>query len=303
MLVDIVAEQHQRGRVLQRRRLSDVACARRFDRDDRLDLVRALLRDLEAERAALAVQQQHAGADLVHQREVGVDDRLVGGEPARHRLLHVIVVGLHRELVSGQHLALGRISVPRALAVADAEALERVRVVQKNRLGRPHVRTRKARAAALDRVGDVDVPALADEQVEPTFAAVRRGFVGHAGETAAVPHQQRQLALAVPGQKVLHVHLLDHELPVGVEFRRRAAGDPHDLPHRPATDLGDASADVERAHAAQHDVVLARARRQGRERKDRGDQHTTHAVPPRLVLPAMVMAAVTPRAAPARPFA
>src|SRR5262249_61808639 len=98
-------------------------------------------------------------------------------------------------------------NVPRALAVADAEALERVGVVQENWFGRPHVRARKARAAALDRVGDVDVPALADEQVEPTFAAVRRGLEGHAGETAAVPHQQRQLALAMPGQKVLHVHL------------------------------------------------------------------------------------------------
>ena len=44
----------------------------------RLDLVGALLGDLEAERAALAVQQHHAGADLVDQREIGGDDRLVG---------------------------------------------------------------------------------------------------------------------------------------------------------------------------------------------------------------------------------
>src|SRR5262249_25039443 len=141
-----------------------------------------------------------------------------------------------------QHPALGRVRAPRALAVADAETLERVRVVQEDRLGRPHVRARKARAAALYRAGDVDRPALADEQVEPTFTAVRRGFVANAGETGAVPHQQRQLALALPGQKVLHVHLLHHELAVGVEFRRRTAGDPHDLPHRPAADLGDAAA-------------------------------------------------------------
>src|SRR5262249_20055180 len=162
--------------VLQRGRLADVAGGRRLDRDDRFDLVGALLRDLETERAALAVQQQYAGADLVHQRDVGVDDRLVGGWPAPHRLLHVVFVGLDWNLASGQHSALGRVSGPRALAVADAEALERVGVVQENRLGRPYVRTRKAGAAALDRVGDVNVPALADEQVEPTFAAVRRGF-------------------------------------------------------------------------------------------------------------------------------
>ena len=66
MLVDIVAKQQQRGRVLQRARLADVAGGGRLDRNDRLDLVGALLRDLEAERAALAVQQQHAGADLIH---------------------------------------------------------------------------------------------------------------------------------------------------------------------------------------------------------------------------------------------
>ena len=41
-----------------------------FDRDDALDLVRPLLGDLEAERAALAVQQHHAGTDLVDQREI-----------------------------------------------------------------------------------------------------------------------------------------------------------------------------------------------------------------------------------------
>ena len=125
-----------------------------------------------------------------------------------------------------------------------------------------------------------------------------------------MPHQQRELAPAVPGQKVLHVHLLDHELAVGVQFRRRTAGDPHDLPHRPAADLGDPSADVERAHAAQNDVVLGCERRQRCERKNRGDQDTAHAVPPSLVLAAMVThlagnrgAAITPRAAPPRPFA
>ena len=196
MLVDIVAEQHQHGDVLQLRRIGDDARGRRLDRDDRLDLVRPLLRDLEAERAALAVQQQHAGADLVDQREIGGDDRVVGGEPARHRLLHVILVGLDRELAAGQQLALGRIGVPRALAVADAEALERILIGQEDRLRRPHVGRRKAGAAALHRVGDVGVPALADEEVEPAFAAVRRGLVGDAGQPAAVPHQQRQLALA-----------------------------------------------------------------------------------------------------------
>src|SRR5262249_12924378 len=108
---------------------------------------------------------------------------------------------------------------------------------------------------------------------------------------------------------------LDHELAVGVQFRRRTAGNPYDLPHRLAADLRHPAADVEGAHAAQNDVVLGRERRQRCERKGRGDQDTTHAVPPTCVnvflsLSAIVTdlasdrdAAVTPRAAPPRPFA
>ena len=201
---------------------------------------------------------------------------LVGGEPARHRLLHVVVVGFDRELVSRQQLALGGIGVPGARAVTDAEALVRVGVIEEDRLGRPHVRAREAGAAALDGVGDVDVPALADEQVEPAFAAVGRGLVGDAGQPAAVPHQQRQLALAVLRQEVLHVHLLDHELAVRIELRRRTAGHAHDLSHRLAADLGDPPADMERAHAAQHDILLGgECRRCGKD-ASHSDQATTH---------------------------
>ena len=127
----------------------------------------------------------------------------------------------------------------------------------------------------------VDVPALADEEVHPAFAPVRRRLVGDAGQPAAVPHQQRQLALAVLRQEVLHVHLLDHVLAVRVELGERPAGLAHDLAHRLAGDLRDAAADVERAHAAQHDVVV---------RPDAGsatahgncDQGATHRSPPRF---------------------
>jgi len=38
------------------------------------------------------------GQDLVDERGVGADDRLVGGGPARHALLDEIVVALDREL-------------------------------------------------------------------------------------------------------------------------------------------------------------------------------------------------------------
>jgi hypothetical protein len=142
---------------------------------------------IAAERAALAVRQHHARADLVHQRQIARHNGVVGDEPARHLLLHVVLVGLYRELAAGEHLALGRVGVPRAGALADAEALERILEGQKGRLPLPHVGGGKARAPALDRIGYVHVPALADEHVEPAVAAVGRALVGDAGEPAAVP--------------------------------------------------------------------------------------------------------------------
>jgi hypothetical protein len=71
-----------------------------------------------------------------------------------------------------------------------------------------------------------------------------------------VPHQQRQLALALLRQEVLHIHLLDHVLAVRIELGERTAGLPHDLAHRFPADLDHPATDMERAHAAQHDVLL-----------------------------------------------
>jgi len=98
-----------------------------------------------------------------------------------------------------------------------------------------------------------------------------------------VPHQQWQLALALLRQEVLHVHLLDHVLAVRVELRLRAAGLAHDHAHRLAADLGHPAANMERAHAAQHDVVLGRERRQRQERKDHSDHGALHGCLPRRV--------------------
>ena len=280
MLIDIVAEQHQHRSVLERGGLVEIARGRRLHRDDRLDLVRALLRDLEAKRAALAVQQQHARADLVHQRHIGGDDGVVGRQPARHRLFHIVVVGLDRELAAGQHPALGRIRIPRAFAIADAKALERIGIGQEGGLRRPYVGRGEACAAAFDRIRDIDVPALAHEHVEPAFAPVRRALVGDAGQAAAVPHQQRQLALALLRQEILHVHLLDHVLTVRVELGQRTTGLAHDHAHRLATDLGHPAADMERAHAAQHDVFLGGQRGHRRATQNHPEQDAAHVCPP-----------------------
>jgi hypothetical protein len=65
-----------------------------------------------------------------------------------------------------------------------------------------------------------------------------------------VPHQQRQPALAVLRQKVLHVHLLDLIFAIGVHLRGHTAGCEHDLLDRLAGDLDHSPADVERTHVA-----------------------------------------------------
>jgi hypothetical protein len=96
-----------------------------------------------------------------------------------------------------------------------------------------------------------------------------------------VPHQQRQLALAVLRQEILYVHLLDHVLAVRIELGERAAGLAHDLADRLAGNLRDAPADMERAHAAQHDVVV-RERRQ-RDTHGDSDQGKAHRPLPVLV--------------------
>ena len=91
-----------------------VAAERRLDRDQRLDLVGPRLERLEAEGAGLAVHQHDARADLVDQLDIGGDDLLVGGEPARHALLHELLVGLDRKLRAriGRALALSAFHEP-----------------------------------------------------------------------------------------------------------------------------------------------------------------------------------------------
>src|SRR5262249_9170326 len=170
-----------------------VAAERRLDRHQGLDLVRASLRHLKAERAGLAVHHDDARAHFVDQLDIGRDDLIVGRGPARHALFHELLVGLDRELHADIGRALGLVLAPRSWRT-DAEALPGIAQRQEDRLaleaaGPPG-------PAALHRIGDVHVQALADEHGEPAFAAVGLALVGHAREPAAVPHQKRHLALA-----------------------------------------------------------------------------------------------------------
>ena len=76
--------------------------ARRLDRDQRLHLVGRGERRVEAEVAALAVHDDHAGADLLHELVVGGLDLRVGRRPARHALLDELIERVGREELARQ---------------------------------------------------------------------------------------------------------------------------------------------------------------------------------------------------------
>src|SRR5207247_2231997 len=156
VLLDAVAVNEERRDPLKTVSLLRVALSRRLDGDQRLHLVGPRLRHLEAELPGLRMEQDHARTHLVDERGVRGDDRVVGRRPARHDLAHEVVVALDREL-----------------AALHAEASERLVLRQEERLALENVGIHgPAGAAALDRVGVVDVPALPYEPVEPAFATV-----------------------------------------------------------------------------------------------------------------------------------
>ena len=243
ILLDAVAVDEERRDALQAIGLFRVALPRRLDGDQRLDLVGPRLRHLEAELPSLRVEQDHAGTHLVDERGVGGDDRIVGRRPARHDLAHEVVVAVDREL-----------------AALHAEAAERLVLRQEQRLALEDVGVhRPARAAALDGVGVVDVPALSYEPVEPAFATVGRGLVGDARQAAAVPHEHRHGTARLGGQKILDVHRLDEIGAVQVHLGRHTARREHHLLHRLVAHRDFAPADVERSHVAQRDRALRAA--------------------------------------------
>src|SRR5438105_1894345 len=86
--------------------LGRVRRARRLDRDQRPHLIGRIQRRGEAEIAALAVNQDDAGANLLHQRVIGFLRGGVVGGPARDALLGELVERLDRELLALERLAL-----------------------------------------------------------------------------------------------------------------------------------------------------------------------------------------------------
>src|SRR5262249_25826598 len=111
--------------------------------------------------------------------DIGGDDLIVGGEPARHALLHELLVGLDRELDAGISRAFGLVVVPRT-GRADAEALPRIAQRQGQRVALEGVGP--TGAAALHGVGDKGAPALAEKKRRAASGPTRRGLEGPAGE-------------------------------------------------------------------------------------------------------------------------
>src|SRR5207247_1711262 len=91
-------------------------------------------------------------------------------------------------------------------------------------LARKNLREARPRGpSALDGVADVDVVARLQKEHLPAWRAVRLGFVRDAGEASAVGEQQRILRARRGQLYVLRVHLLDFEIAVGIDWRRRAS--------------------------------------------------------------------------------
>src|SRR5260221_6732095 len=249
---DVVAEDGERGDALQRRGLLRIAYPRGLDRDQRLHLVRPRLRHLEAELPGLRVKEDDTRTHAIDERDICADDRLVGRRPARHALLHEIVVGLDRELHVRHQLALRRVGTPGTDALPDGEPLPGIRFGEKHRLALENVRRhRPARAAALHRVRVVHIPALLHEEIHPALAPVGRRLVRPPREPPAVPHQERHRAAAIRRQKILNVHRFNGVRAVQVYLRRHPARREHHLLHGLPGNLHIAPADMERTHVAE----------------------------------------------------
>src|SRR5262249_45129256 len=184
----VVAVHHQGRDILKLAGLRLVSCNCRLNSDNGHYLVGPGLRYGKAEAAGLTMKQENAGAYLVDQRDIGGNDRFVRGGPPRHNLLGEIVVGRDRELAASIHFHLRGIGIPRTCPLANAETFERICLGQEIWLAVPYIRRGEAGAAAFDGVGIINVPALADEDVEPAFPTVGRALISDAREAAAVPH-------------------------------------------------------------------------------------------------------------------
>jgi hypothetical protein len=89
----------------------------------------------------------------------------------------------------------------------------------------------------------------------PAWLAVWLGLVGYAGEAPAVHQHQVVFRLALGKAYVMHVHLLDFEITVGIHAQRRHAGREHHVLLRQAGERDRAPADMRAADVAHVDRV------------------------------------------------
>ena len=219
--------------------------ARGLDRDQRLHLVGRGEGGVEAEVTALAVHNDHTRADFLDELVVGSLGLGVRGRPTGHALLEELVEGLDREELAGQGDPLGGVELV-AADRADAEILPGLLLGAEEGLGREDLGVARPRgAAALDRVGDVDIVPCAQKEHLPTGLAVGLGLPGDAGKAATVPEQQRIACLRLGELGKAHVHLLHLEVTVGIDLDGRRAGGEDDVPGRQARERDRTAADVE----------------------------------------------------------
>src|SRR5262245_33652232 len=106
--------------------------ARWLDCDERLHLVWRGQGRVEAKVASLAVYDDHAGADLLHELVVGGLNLRVGRRPARHALLEELIERVDREELAGQSHPFRGIELEAARG-ADTKVLPACFLVRKKR--------------------------------------------------------------------------------------------------------------------------------------------------------------------------
>ena len=128
---------------------------------------------------------------------------------------------------------------------ADAKQFPGLLLAAKHRLARKKLGAAgPGGAAALDRIGDPHIMASAQKKTLPAALTVGFGLPADPAHAAAVHEQQRVAGPRLLQLHILHIHLLDLEVAVGVYAHQRPAGRVTQLPHRQALQGGRTAADM-----------------------------------------------------------
>ena len=173
------------------------------------------------------MRHHHRRPDTLQQRIIGIKREFIRCREARHDLAHEITVtcAIGGKLIAGQHFA----ALIGTGASADPKPLKGIFDWQGQRGAAGNLRDQgPAGPPAFHRIAHINRPALPKKIMLPAFAPIRCGFPTHAGQAAAMPHQQRKPPARRVRDHVLRVKRADQIGAVGVNLGRHATrGEQH----------------------------------------------------------------------------